>query len=67
VSQVHARHILVRDEKDARQLLADLKQGYDFPKLAQLKSICPSGKKGDIVGPIKTKFGWHIIQVLETR
>jgi peptidyl-prolyl cis-trans isomerase C len=23
----------------------------------------PSNKKGDIVGPIKTQFGWHIIRI----
>ena len=22
-----------------------------------------SGKKGDIVGPIKTQFGWHLIKI----
>lgn len=92
VSQVHARHILVHSEQDAKQILVELKQGYDFAKLAQLKSTCPSGKKGgdlgwfgrgrmvrefenaafsakkgDVIGPVKTQFGWHLIQVLETR
>jgi len=25
-----------------------------------------SGKKGDIVGPIKTEFGWHLIKIVDT-
>ena len=25
-----------------------------------------SGKKGDIVGPIKTEFGWHLIKITDT-
>jgi peptidyl-prolyl cis-trans isomerase C len=24
-----------------------------------------SAKKGDIVGPIKTEFGWHLIKVID--
>jgi len=25
-----------------------------------------SAKKGDIVGPVKTEFGWHLIKILDT-
>lgn len=25
-----------------------------------------SAKKGDIVGPVKTEFGWHIIKIIDT-
>lgn len=25
------------------------------------------GKKGSIVGPIKTQFGWHLIKIIDTR
>ncbi|AGI47735.1 Parvulin-like peptidyl-prolyl isomerase [Thermoplasmatales archaeon BRNA1] len=26
-----------------------------------------AGKKGDLIGPVKTKFGWHVIKILEER
>ena len=26
-----------------------------------------NGKKGDLIGPIKTQFGWHLIRVLEQK
>jgi peptidyl-prolyl cis-trans isomerase C len=25
------------------------------------------GEKGNVVGPVKTQFGWHLIKVLEKR
>lgn len=50
VSQVHAYHILVKTEADAKQILEELKSGASFEKMAQLKSQCPSGKKGGDLG-----------------
>lgn len=84
-----ARHILVKTEKQAKDLIEKLGKGADFGQLAKKFSTCPSGKKGgdlgefkrgqmvkafdDIVfkkevlkihGPIKTRFGFHIIQTI---
>ena len=25
------------------------------------------GKKGDVVGPVKTQFGWHVIKVVDSK
>jgi len=86
-----AIHILVKTEKEALDLLDQLKKqkGKNFAALAKKHSMCPSGKKGgdlgefhrgdmvkafdDVVfkrpilkihGPIKTRFGYHIIKTL---
>jgi len=93
VKEVHAAHILVKDEKLANDLKIQLgTDGKNFAELAKKYSICPSkkkggdlgwfkrgqmvkpfedaafaGKKGDILGPIKTEFGWHVIKILEQR
>ncbi|XQW85979.1 peptidylprolyl isomerase [Thalassotalea piscium] len=84
-----ARHILVKTEKQAQELILKLNKGADFAQLAKKFSTCPSSKKGgdlgefkkgqmvkafdDVVfkkevlkihGPIKTRFGFHIIQTI---
>jgi len=84
-----ALHILVKTEKEALDILDQLKQGKKFDVLAKRYSICPSGKRGgdlgefhrgdmvkafdDVVfkhpllkvhGPIKTRFGYHLIKTL---
>lgn len=84
-----ALHILVKTEKQAKELLIQLNKGKDFSALAKRHSICPSAKKGgdlgefkrgqmvkafdDVVfkkevlkihGPVKTKFGFHLIKTL---
>jgi len=84
-----ARHILVKTEKQAKELKEKIAKGSDFAKLAKKFSTCPSGKKGgdlgefkrgqmvkafdDVVfkkevlkihGPIKTRFGFHLIQTI---
>jgi peptidyl-prolyl cis-trans isomerase C len=91
--QVRARHILVKDEKEAKAILADVKKGGDFAAIAKEKSADPgSGKQGgdlgwfekrrmvpefadaafaaepgQVVGPVKSQFGYHIIEVQEKR
>lgn len=90
--EVHARHILVKDDALAKDLVAQLKADPSkFEALAKEHSQDPSNAdkggdlgyfgKGamvpdfekaafeanvnDIVGPVKTEFGYHIIQVVD--
>ncbi|MFN8370564.1 MAG: peptidylprolyl isomerase [Bacteriovoracaceae bacterium] len=50
VQQVSARHILVKNEHEAKDLLVKIGEGVEFEKLAQDFSTCPSGKKGGALG-----------------
>ena len=92
--EVDARHILVKTEAEAKQIIAQLERGTDFGKLAKEKSIDPAGKEsgGDLgwftkdqmvpefadaafalkpgqftKAPIKTRFGWHVIKLVDRR
>jgi peptidyl-prolyl cis-trans isomerase C len=42
--EVHARHILVPTEEEAKQIIDQLKKGADFAKLASEKTTDPAGK-----------------------
>lgn len=47
--EVHARHILVRTEKEARDILVQLEAGADFKMLADTKSLdAENGNGGDL-------------------
>lgn len=50
--RVRARHILVKTEDEAKEILKQLKNGKDFAELAKEKSICPSASKGGDLGYI---------------
>jgi len=92
--EIDARHILVKSEAEAKQIVAQLEKGADFTKLAKEKSIDPAGKdsggdlgwftkdqmvpefanaafalkKGQFTKtPVKTRFGWHIIKLVDRR
>ncbi|HBF32136.1 peptidylprolyl isomerase [Rhizobium sp.] len=49
--EVHARHILVKTEDEAKAIIADLAKGGDFAKIAEEKSQDPgSAKQGGDLG-----------------
>jgi peptidyl-prolyl cis-trans isomerase C len=92
--EINARHILVKTEPEAKQIITQLERGADFAKLAKDKSIDPAGKdsggdlgwftkdqmvqefataafalkKGQFTKtPVKTRFGWHVIKLVDRR
>lgn len=92
VKQVNAAHILVKTEKEAKELKEEILMGKNFAEVAKKRSTCPSGKKGgdlgwfgrgsmvapfetaafngkkgDLVGPVKTDFGWHLILIKDQK
>lgn len=48
--EVHARHILVKEEKEAKELVKELANGGDFIELAKKKSKGPSAANGGDLG-----------------
>jgi peptidyl-prolyl cis-trans isomerase C len=48
--EVHARHILLETEDQAKAIIEDLKGGADFVELAKTKSTGPSGPRGGDLG-----------------
>lgn len=48
--EIQARHILVKTEKEARDIVKQLEKGADFAKLANQKSIGPTKDQGGNLG-----------------
>jgi peptidyl-prolyl cis-trans isomerase C len=92
--QYKSRHILVKEEADAKQIIADLEAGGDFAAIAKEKSedtgtkdeggeldfaeaesyVQPFGealkalKKGERTKePVKTSYGYHIIELEDVK
>lgn len=90
MEKMKAKHILVKAEHEAQDLLRKINEGSDFSDLAVKFSQCPSGrqggdlgefgrgrmvesfetaafalKTGEVSGPVKTQFGYHLIQRYE--
>lgn len=48
-----ALHILVKTEKQAKDIIIQLNKGKDFETLAKQYSTCPSSKKGGHLGEFR--------------
>jgi len=48
--EIHARHILLKSEEEAKTVIEELDKGADFAALAIKKSTGPSGPKGGDLG-----------------
>ena len=52
--EVHARHILVKTEDEAKAIIKELEEGKDFAELAKAKSTDPNKSDGGDLGYFKT-------------
>ena len=50
-NQIRCSHILVKTEQEANEIYEDLIDGAKFSVLAEMKSTCPSRKRGGDLGP----------------
>ncbi len=48
--QVHASHILVKKEEEAKEIIVRIETGEKFAAIARQCSLCPSGQTGGDLG-----------------
>ena len=56
--EVHARHILVATEAEAKEIIAQLKKGADFAKLAKEKTTDPPARPRAAISAISPSRTW---------
>ena len=88
--EINTRHILLKTDEEAKQVMERLQKGEDFVELAKKYSIDPNAKAsggeigfhpkgtllpeyeaaafkltkvGQVTGPVKSQFGYHIIRL----
>ncbi|HNS15399.1 MAG TPA: peptidylprolyl isomerase [Syntrophorhabdaceae bacterium] len=88
--EINTRHILLKTEEEAKQIMEKLQKGEDFIELSKKYSIDPNAKAsggeigfhpkgtllpeyeaaafkltkvGQVAGPVKSQFGYHIIRL----
>jgi peptidyl-prolyl cis-trans isomerase C len=92
-TKIRASHILVKTEKEAKDLLSKIKEGKNFAELAKALSQDPGSaqkggdlgyfergrmvpefeqaalslKPGEISNPVKTRFGYHVIKLVDVK
>jgi peptidyl-prolyl cis-trans isomerase C len=49
-TEVHARHILVKEEAKAKSLIGEIEAGKDFAEVARANSVGPSASRGGDLG-----------------
>lgn len=49
-TSIRASHILVKTEEEAKKLYDEIQNGASFAKIAEEKSLCPSGQNGGDLG-----------------
>ena len=92
--EINTRHILLKTEEEAKQIMEKLQKGEDFVELSKKYSIDPNAKAsggeigfhpkgtllpeyeaaafkltkvGQVAGPVKSQFGYHIIRLEGTK
>ena len=71
--EIHARHILVPTEEEAKKALERVKGGDLgwFTKDRMVPEFADAAfkleKPGDLSAPVKSQFGWHVIKLEEKR
>ncbi len=48
--KIRCAHILVKTEQEAKEIYEDIINGISFSSLAEMKSLCPSRKRGGDLG-----------------